>query len=255
MATVTIDGRKIYYSFNEAESGEVRPNLILIHGAGGRNIDWPGKMRAMANASVYALDLPGHAKSDGPGHNTIEDYAAFVLAFIDALNLERVVLCGHSMGGAIAQTVALQNPPSVIGIVLVGTGAKMPVSPAILEGIPTNFRKTVAMITKFAWSKSARMEHVFLARRLMLETEPDVLLGDFTACSVFDVRKHLGEIAIPTLVIGGAYDQMMPMKMSQFLVDNIPNAKMTSVDAGHYLMQEKPDDTAQAVEAFCAELG
>jgi pimeloyl-ACP methyl ester carboxylesterase len=232
-----------------------RPTLVLVHGAGGRHTDWPNKVRFLPDTTVYALDLPGHAQSDPPGRTTIEAYAADVEAFIAALELERVVIVGHSMGGAIGQVLALRRTPQVAGLVLVGTSARLRVGDIILDTILPNFRKALDIIFKFAWSQHARPVQVGLAKRLMAENGPQVVHGDFTACHHFDVRDRLGEIVLPTLVISGSEDQMTPPKFGRALATDIPQAQYVEIyRTGHFLMQEAPDLVAAEIKHFVDEL-
>ena len=84
---------------------------------------------------VTAVDLPGHGKSQGKGHDTVKGFAAVLDAFIRAMNFSRVILMGHSLGGAIAQTLALEAPTWLEKIILVGTGARLRVDPSILEAL------------------------------------------------------------------------------------------------------------------------
>src|SRR5919201_2969349 len=75
--------------------------LCLVHGSGGTGAVWIRQMEALADtARIVALDLPGHGESEGADIGTIADAARVVHAFVDALGLNRVVLGGHSMGGA-----------------------------------------------------------------------------------------------------------------------------------------------------------
>jgi len=63
------------------------PALILIHGAGGSHLHWPAALRRMPGATVYAVDLPGHGRSEGPGRERIEDYVADIVRFMDAVGV------------------------------------------------------------------------------------------------------------------------------------------------------------------------
>lgn len=252
MATVNIDGQTIFYTQQNGRFD--RPTLLLLHGAGGRHSDWPGKLRHLGETAVYTPDFPGHAQSDGAGYDTIGGYADFVLAFIRALQLHNVVVVGHSMGGAIAQTLALRQTPEVIGLVLVGTSARLRVGDPILHNILPDFNKAVGIIIKYAWSRYAQPIQVGLAKRMLAETRPEVLYGDFFACNQFDVRGQLNQIGVPTLVISGAEDQMTPAKHGQALAAEIPNARYVEIPkTGHFVMLEKPDPVAKAVADFVAQ--
>ncbi|MEM7114766.1 MAG: alpha/beta hydrolase [Chloroflexota bacterium] len=250
---ITINGHSLFYIYHAGRADG--PALVLIHGAGGRHSDWPTQIRHMANTAVYSLDLPGHAQSTGSGHDTIDGYADVVQAFIESLGLERVVLVGHSMGGAIAQILALRGLTQLSGLVLVGTSARLRVGDAILHNILPNFDKAVGLINKYTWSRSARPVQVGLAKRLMAETKPEILHGDFFACNAFDVREELGKIALPTLVVSGSADMMTPAKHGQALAKGIPNAEFVQIaGAGHFLIQEKPHQVAEAIQQFLASV-
>src|SRR5574337_242258 len=109
------------------------PLLVLVHGAGGTHRHWPEEVRALPGRRVIALDLPGHGGSPGPAPGTVAGLARSVLGLLDALGVPGAVVAGHSMGGAVALTLALEAPARVAGLCLVGTGARLRVSPAVLQ--------------------------------------------------------------------------------------------------------------------------
>jgi pimeloyl-ACP methyl ester carboxylesterase len=244
------------------------PTLVLVHGAGGTRLHWPAELRRLPGATVYTLDLPGHGRSGGQGQDTIEDYAEAVAAFLPAVGIEQAVVAGHSMGGAIAMTLALNcaapspaDVPSasgqaqVAGLVLVATGARLRVAPAILEEIRSDFEGAVQFITRFAWSAEAAPPLTELGRQALLEAGPDVLWGDFIACDRFDVMECLEKVEPPTLIIAGSADRLTPVKYARFLNEHIPHARMVVIeDAGHMVMLERPTEVAQAVREFLAQV-
>jgi pimeloyl-ACP methyl ester carboxylesterase len=227
------------------------PTLVLVHGAGGTRLHWPAELRRLPEASVYTLDLPGHGRSGGPGCDTIAGYAEAVAAFLHAIGIEMAIVAGHSMGGAIAMTLALDFADLVAGLVLVATGARLRVAPAILEGIRSNFEGATELVTRFAWSSETAPRLIELGRQALLGTGPDVLLGDFTACDRFDVMERLGEIEAPTLVAAGSADQLTAAKYARFLAKRIADARLVIIEgAGHMMMLERPIETAEAVQDF-----
>ena len=231
-------------------------SLVLVHGAGGSRLHWPAELRRLPEATVYTLDLPGHGRSEGPGCDTIDGYVQVVTAFLDAVDVSQAIIVGHSMGSAIAQTLALKVASRVAGLVLVGAGARLRVAPAILQGIRDDFQASVELITRFAWSPETPPALTALGRQALLETSPDVLAGDFVACDRFDVMKRLGEIKAPTLVIAGAADQLTPLKYAHFLVEHIPDARLAVIEgAGHMMMLERPAEVANAVREFLNQTG
>jgi pimeloyl-ACP methyl ester carboxylesterase len=244
----------LFYTISQGPADS--PALVLVHGAGGNHLHWPAELRRLGQArlpgaTVYTLDLPGHGRSGEQGRDTIRSYAEAVVAFLDAVGIEQAVVAGHSMGGATAMTMALDFQDHVAGLVLVATGARLRVAPAILEGIRSDFEGAVEVITRFAWSPQAKPALTELGRRALLETGPDVLFGDFVACDRFDVMERLGEIETPTLVIAGTADQLTPPKYAHFLAEHIAGAHLTIIEgAGHMVMLEQPVEVAKAAGEF-----
>ncbi len=232
-----------------------KPPLVFIHGAGGNHLHWPPQVRRLSGETVYALDLPGHGRSEGPGCSSITEYVERIDAWLEAMNLSAIILGGHSMGGAITQQFALQLPQKLKGLILVGTGGRLRVHPTILETTadPAQFKDAVNTIIDWSFSASAPERLVELARRRMLEVDHNVIHDDFVACDNFDVMQQLSEIKIPSLVICGEADRLTPIKYSEYLLDQLLKAHLVRVpDAGHMVMLEKPDVVAEAVAEFAA---
>lgn len=257
MPTIKLDDQQLFYALHRPTERAVdAPNLVLIHGAGGTHLDWPAALRRLPGAVVYALDLPGHGRSTPPGCESVADYAAVVARFMARQPLSRVVLMGHSMGGAIAMTLALQNAPGVVGLVLAGTGARLRVAPAILDRIMTDYEGVADLLADAFWSADTPAAIREQSKERLLATDAAITLGDFRACDSFDVRGQLGQIRQPTLVIGGDTDPLTPLKYSQYLAQEIPQARLvTLAGTGHMLLLARPDEAATAVRAFLEELG
>jgi pimeloyl-ACP methyl ester carboxylesterase len=187
----------------------------------------------------------------GPGRERVQDYGDWLLAFLDAAGLERAVLVGHSMGGAISQDVALRYPARVAGLGLVGTGARLRVAPAILEGTRQDPDRVVKLICEWAFGPQTPPEMVRLGRRQMSATAPDVLYGDWLACDNFDVMDQVSGISAPTLLLCGTQDRLTPTKYSTYLRDQIPGATLHLIEgAGHNVMIERPEAVARALSTF-----
>ncbi len=249
MPEQTIGEDVIYYAVHQAP--EAHHTLILIHGAGESHLVWPGALRNLPGATVYALDLPGHGRSRGRGRSSIAEYTDLIVNWMEKVGLSRAVWVGHSMGGAIAQWAALHHPERVAALVLVATGARLRVSPSILEGLRTDFPRTVDLIVEWSWGTNPPARLVEEGRRMLLAMDPAIVEGDYRACDAFDVMDRLGEIRVPTLVIGGTADRMTPIKYAEYLAAHIPKAELVRIDgAGHMVMLEQPEAVAEAVRSF-----
>jgi pimeloyl-ACP methyl ester carboxylesterase len=246
----------IYYRYSQEQSGEAIP-VVLIHGAGGAHLHWPAQVRRLPGYRVYALDLPGHGKSEGRGEQTIEAYCEKIIRWMESINIFQAVFVGHSMGGAISLTLALNHPEHVLALGLVGTGARLRVAPVILENAanPTTFPVAVNAIMQRAFSPHTDPRLMQLAGQRMGTTRPTVLHGDFLACNSFDVMESIGKIRVPTLVICGKDDQLTPARYSQYLADQLPKAQLMIIpEAGHMVMLEQPQAVATELSAFLATL-
>jgi pimeloyl-ACP methyl ester carboxylesterase len=227
--------------------------VVLIHGAGGNHLYWPSEIRRLAGFRMYALDLPAHGKSGGRARQSIESYTGTVIAWLEAIGLHNAVFIGHSMGGAIVQTLALNHPQHVLGLGLIASGARLRVAQQLLDlsASSRTFYNAIDEVIACSFSERASDKLKELATERMGEVRPSVLHSDFLACDDFDERERLSDIQEPTIVICGTEDKMTPLRFSQYLVDNILESRLEVIpDAGHMVMLEKPQEVAQVLTAF-----
>jgi pimeloyl-ACP methyl ester carboxylesterase len=247
----------LYYS-QHCESKIEYPPLALIHGAGGNHLYWPAEIRRLSGYCVYAPDLPGHGKSSiSDGQQTIGEYAQYIVQWLESIKLRRAVLVGHSMGCAIALALAIHHPEYVVGLILIGGGARLRVHPDLLNyaADPATFHKTVDLVITCSFSQHTPPQMVELARKRLSETRQSVLYGDLQACNRFDVMHYLNTIQQPTQVICGVEDQMTPLRFSQYLASSIPSAQLCVIpEAGHMVMLEQPRLVAESMLAFLHDI-
>ncbi|MCX8204616.1 MAG: alpha/beta hydrolase [Candidatus Nezhaarchaeota archaeon] len=252
--TVEVSGLRLTYR----EAG-VGPCSVLVHGALGSSFSWIYQLREAGRLGVraVALDLPGHGGSqDLHGQACIEDYAAVVKGFIRALGLERPLVIGHSMGGAVALSLAISDPDLVGGLVLVNTGARLRVMREILEGLERSYEETVVkLIAPLAFAPSAPKWLVEASIKEMLKVPQRVAIRNFKACSLFDMRSRLSEVNAPTLIVAGSEDRLTPIKWAAYLHEGIKGSELRVVEgAGHVTMLEKHEVFNQILLSFTSRL-
>jgi len=253
MPDLDLNGERIYYALHRNRSNGVP--ALLIHGAGENHLVWPIGLRRLPESIVYAIDLPGHGKSTGRGCSSIEEYVAWIVSFMEAVQLDHAILIGHSMGGAIAQVCALRHPDRVSGLVLVATSAKLRVAPQLLRLVKSDFGAAVDLVNQWVWGAETSVAIKQLGKQQLLQIESETLLADYRACDAFDVRDRLPEISAPALIIAGEADQMTPLKHAVFLEQQLPQARLVAIpQAGHMVMIEAADVVTRAVEEFVSKI-
>ncbi|MBE0410038.1 MAG: alpha/beta hydrolase [Anaerolineales bacterium] len=247
---------EIYYSLHMGGDGAKFP-VVLIHGAGGTHLNWPPYVRRLPGYRVFALDLPGHGKSGGLSQQSIAAYARLVIAWFEELGLGRAVFVGHSMGSAIALQLALTHPQQVVGLGLIGSGARLRVHPDLIQDTSseTTFHRAVDMVVSWSFSSNTPQRLVELATKRMLENRPIVLHNDFVTCDSFDIIERIPEIKQPSLIICGEDDCMTPIRFSQYLRNNLSASHLKTIpEAGHMVMLEKPEQVADGLIEFLDQL-
>ncbi|MEO0600135.1 MAG: alpha/beta fold hydrolase [Myxococcota bacterium] len=214
--------------------------VVLVHGAGGNAASWAPVQARWPD--TVAVDLPGRADA-GP---TVTTIAALAEGLARSLEAPSTVI-GHSMGGAVAMQLALDHPERVARLVLVNTGARLRVSPAILGAVgaatpDVPFRVDLAF-------GSATDPSVVDANALATASVPiATTLADWRACDGFDLRDRIGAITTPTRVLGGELDAVTPPRFQAWLAEALPNASLHLLpDVGHMLPWERPGGLAEAV--------
>ncbi len=265
------EGRRQYPAPNTQHP---TPNtyIVFVHGAGSNADFWHEQRTAFPDA--HYVDLPSHVSGVrsqrlgvGEGHNTrysvlgtqssVEGYADWLAAQIEEADWESVVLNGHSMGGAIALTLALRRPIWLKGIVLTGTGARLRVLSRLLDLLRTDYPAAVDLIVEESFappSESLSYKQKALrngTRRQTLRTLQAVTLADYEACDHFDVMSSVAEISIPTLCIVGDQDCMTPPRYSEYLHEKIKGSRLEVIEgAGHMLPMERAEEYNRKVRRF-----
>ena len=256
MEAIRVASKKLFFKDVQPAKGDPRATLVLIHGAGGSHLSWRRQFEDLSDVfRVIAVDLPGHGMSEGNGEVTITAYSRFVVELMDMLDLENVMLGGHSLGGAVALDVALTGSDRLSSLLLVGTGARLRVLPAIFSLIHEDFKLAIEGVANFVFSPHASPEIVSEEKQLLGKVSPDLLIKDFTACDSFDIMDRVGAINVPSLIACGKEDRLTPVKYSEYMHSRLANSEMVLFDScGHMAMLEKSAEFNRCVSSFLAKL-
>jgi pimeloyl-ACP methyl ester carboxylesterase len=232
--------------------------VMLLPAAGGTARLWRPQLEDLERQhSAVAVDLPGHGRSSGvEGLASIAGYATFIDAFAGCLGLRSFVAVGRSMGGAIALSLALDHPARVKGLVLVATPDRFEIPSSALDTMLDVVRGRIPQqFTRDAFSPTTPIEVMKDVWREQVRTDPRVAYTDLLACQAFDVQQRLGDISVPTLVVAGADDRLVPPAAAERLAASIPGASCTVVaGAGHVVPTEQAAAFNQVLGDFLATL-
>lgn len=241
--------KKIFYQTRESNTNST---IIFIHGSGGNSNIWKYQLNdSILNHNLIAVDLPSHDQSEIFPELSIELFVDVIKFLLNQLNLKKVIFAGHSLGGAIVQSYYFKYPEDIIALILIGTGSRLRVSPAILNLLKSNFQEFLEglPIGSFYHRSSKQLIDEHLSE--ISKTDPKVIYSDFKMCDNFDVMDKLNSIDVPCLIICGNEDKLTPPKYSKFFKDNLKKSKLSIIkNAGHMVMLEKPNELNHAICEF-----
>ncbi len=264
MPTTMVNGIDLYYE--ETGSG---PPLLLIAGLSGNTLGWTLLMPALAERfRVIAFDNRGAGRSSAPpGPYSTQQMPYEAAALLDQLGVARAHVLGHSMGGMIAQELALAHPEQIDRLVLLGTYARP--RPAIHDPWLNNWVQACERGTDPAAVALSLMPWFFTPAFMSEYDQVEAALAEWlsdpypapahgiaaqaAACRTHDTRDRLPQIAAPTLVLVGAEDIVTPVSCSRELAEGIPGARLHVLErGGHIPDAEYPEAVAEALLAFLA---
>jgi pimeloyl-ACP methyl ester carboxylesterase len=238
-------------------------SLVFLHYYGGSFRTWKHVTAKLApKFHTVAIDQRGWGESDSPKEGYgLADLAADAESVIAALNLQRYVLVGHSMGGKVAQLMATRQPVGLAGLVLV---APAPPSPMVM---PPQDREIMASAYASREAVEAALDNVLTAKPLSADDREQVIEDSLRgspqakiawprSTSLEDIAAQVGDINVPTLVISGELDRVdPPIRLQVELLPRIPQAVMHLLPGtGHLSMLESPDALAALIADFCESL-
>lgn len=273
---IDIDGMQVHIvrSTKCANSASVK-TIVLLHGTSASLHTWQGWTEALsAEYCVVSMDLPGFGLT-GPFVNktteyTSANYASFVIEVLDKLNLDKVILAGNSLGGKIAWRMAALYPERVSKLILVNAVGY----PATPKSIPIGFRlasypalkpilrnilprNVVKKSIKSVYADDSQVDEMLVDRYydLSLRAGNRSALSDrLREFDNVEDQAQIKQLALPTLIMWGAKDDLIPVENAEFFHRDIANSQLQIFDnLGHVPHEEDPVTSVAVVKAFLAQ--
>ncbi len=229
----------------ETQSTGAGPAVMLVAGLGGKGRFWDHQVPTLAER--YRVITHDHRGTGGSTRSQIvysaEQMAEDLVALMDALEIERAHVVGHSTGGAVGQYLALNHPDRVLSLLLSASWA----GPNELFMETFRLRRQVLisqgpqayyLLGSLLASPAERLRPGFLSLAHHLQDRMqdfpglEIELSRIAAVMSHDLRSHLGRIRVPTLVVGAEDDQLTPSGMQTELAERIPHARLTLLPRG-----------------------
>lgn len=271
---IDVSGLNIRY----LSAGNDDPALVLLHGVGDSAVDWSWVIPNLGTKHrVIAPDFPGSGDSAKPKRDySLEFLTQFLGDFLDTLEIQRVVLVGNSLGGLIALRFALLNPERVAALTLVDSmGFGQLVNPALSNltlpwygELAIAWSKTPLGAKQRAWSRAAllfanpwQVPNAWLAEQERLGLVPGFLEANLSILrsQIYVlgqqqvVLKSLPQVQMPTLVVWGINDLVLPNYQAQDAVSRLKQGHLALIpNCGHLPQVERPNLFSNALNQFLA---
>ena len=244
----------------ERGGGDATP-LLFLHGVGSDKKVWRPQLDHFGKTRrAIAIDYPGYGESDPVAGATRDDYAAAIMAAMDALGVGRAHICGLSLGGVVAIAMHALAPERCASLILADTFAVHPDGIGIYER-STEASRTIGMRalaearvdTLLGSAATAELREAVI--ETMAAIDPDAYQIGAEAVWLADQRERAAAIGVPTLVLCGAEDRITPPALSEELALLIPGARLELIEAaGHLANAEQSAAFNASVDAFLAEV-
>lgn len=235
--------------------------LVLQHGAGQDAETWSDVL-PLLSGEIYVHETPGHGSRPGTPLTDIDALADDLLASIPYPPERPVLLCGHSLGGAIVLTAALKAPERVAGVVTVATGMPKRIDPRMLTALREGHHEQVAEFVRLALlgtdPESAPAEHQASAERIVSiwrRIGGEAIAADYLAVDASRLAEELEPLGRPVAVLAGGDDGLVPPRRVRMLADALGVDARVVEGVTHQIVWEDPQAVVEAIDKVRAEVG
>ena len=238
------------------EIDKEKSTILLMHGSGLSHIVWSfhEQFYSTQGFNVLSVDLPGHGNSEGPSLQSIEEISDWIKSLMKKLNIEKIIIIGHSQGALVGIDFAARYPELILRLVLVAGSYKMPVNQDLIDYAESGDEKAIILMMKWGYEGSKAFIGGNPVKKIINSSREirEILAVDLNACNNYkDGKESLGKINCPTLCIFGELDKMAPLEVGNKMASMIKNSeKRIITDCGHMIIFEKAFEMRKIVKEF-----
>jgi pimeloyl-ACP methyl ester carboxylesterase len=233
-----------------------KSTIILLHGSGLTHIVWSlhEQFYSSLGFNILSLDIPGHGNSEGPSLKSIEEISDWIKSLMFKLNIEKIIIIGHSQGGLVGIDFASRYPKLIEKIVLVANSYKMPVNQDLIDLTEAGDEKSLLLMMKWGYEGSKAFIGGNPIKKIINSARDirEILAVDLNACNNYKNGENaIKNINCPTLCIFGDLDKMVPVKAGLKMSKQITKSETKIIsDCGHMIIFEKAFEMRKLVKEF-----
>lgn len=259
-----VSGKKVFAATGGRPFDAAKPCVVFVHGNACDHTVWALQTRWFAyhGWSVLAVDLPGNGRSEGPMLDGIEPNADWLMQLLDAAQVKKAALVGHSMGSLISLEAAARHPQRVTHLSLLGFAYPMAVNPELQAMADRGEFKAIALMNDWMLARRSHIGGNYSpgpgawllggTLRLTDRAPRSSMATGFRICNAYrNGEAAAAAVVCPVQILSGARDMMTPVKAALALAGKFKQVRKDILpDCGHTMMGEKPDATLDALIAF-----
>jgi len=238
------------------EIDKEKPTILLMHGSGLSHIVWSfhEQFYSTQGFNVLSVDLPGHGNSEGPSLQSIEEISDWIKSLMTKLNIEKIIIIGHSQGALVGIDFAARYPKFILSLVLVAGTYKMPVNQDLIDYAEAGDEKAILLMMKWGYEGSKAFIGGNPVKKIINSSREirEILAVDLNACNNYkDGKESLKKISCPTLCIFGDLDKMVPLEVGNKMASMINKSETKIINnCGHMIIFEKAFEMRKLVKEF-----
>ena len=251
-----INNKKVFLSDAGESFDKNKKSIILLHGSGQSHVVWSLTTQYLSdhNYNVFAIDFPGHGNSDGESLKTIEEMADWLHKVIIKLNIEKVILIGHSQGCLVSLEYVNKYSSNIEKIIFIAGSYEIPVNKTLIDLALSGSMESINLMMKWAYGNSKRFIGGNPLQKILNSSREvrEVLAVDLIACNNYKNGLNAArDVNCSTFFIFGEIDKMIKIENGEKFASLIKDSKIHIIkNCGHMIILENAFEMREKIVEF-----